>query len=227
MHEGYAAACLAFPEKDTIFSFVDGVLTTLPRENIWHMQTPQVLSLQLALAGHELAKTKNLHATDDIALILPLTSKIKILPCSEKNFKITYPHDLLVANLLALPAVSAVGIGEDSHQYDTIKKGLWLGGVFIEQARATRAYSDGDVILHALYNALSSALGQGSIGDTFSDQDESNKNISSSVFIKHIMHQLQQSNRVVKNVSVSLIAKEPRITPWISKIKKQLGMIYP
>jgi 2-C-methyl-D-erythritol 4-phosphate cytidylyltransferase/2-C-methyl-D-erythritol 2,4-cyclodiphosphate synthase len=225
MQDGYDAATLAFPEKDTLRTYVNGKLISLARENIWHMQTPQVMSLSLALNAHTLAQKMNMQATDDIELLSSISSKIKLVQCSEKNFKITFPNDLTIANSIVLPGVSMVGIGEDFHQYERIKKGLYLGGIFIEDAKATIAHSDGDVILHALYNALSSAIGEGSIGDIFSDKDPKNKDVSSAYFIQNLLLKINQMFLSVKNISVSIMATEPKISKVAPLIKKELSNI--
>jgi len=118
-----------------------------------------------------------------------------------------------------------VGIGIDSHRFVDGKKNIMLGGLEVPFEKGMKAHSDGDVILHSLYNAISSALGLGSIGKSFPDNEKSNLNRDSSDFIKYITDIMKQKNFSINNISISIEAKTPKIDPIIEKIKLKLSKL--
>lgn len=93
------AALLATPAKNTIKICKKNLLVkkTPLRKLIWHAQTPQVARFGLFFKAFKKAAQKKSWGTDDTMLIEKLREKIKIVPCSEQNFKITYPEDLVLA----------------------------------------------------------------------------------------------------------------------------------
>jgi 2-C-methyl-D-erythritol 2,4-cyclodiphosphate synthase len=86
-----------------------------------------------------------------------------------------------------------------------------LGGVRIPHARGVLAHSDGDVLLHAICDALLGAAGLGDIGQHFSDKDARWRGADSRVFLRHVRELLAARNYVVVNVDSTVLAEEPRI----------------
>src|SRR3989344_3750339 len=160
----YGAAVVGFPTKDTIKVVEDGfVKQTIDRKIIWQVQTPQAMKFFLAKKAFERAYADKFYGTDDVSLVERLGGSVKIVYCPRENIKITDPYDLAYANKLT--NASRIGIGQDSHKFsDNKNKKLVLGGIKIEKETGLEANSDGDVILHALFNALSTAIGMKSIG---------------------------------------------------------------
>lgn len=115
-----------------------------------------------------------------------------------------------------------IGIGEDSHAFGSDKK-LILGGVVFEGEKGLMAHSDGDVVLHALFNAVSSALGGRSIGFYFPDSDYKNKDMNSMISIKKAVEMLNEKNCVVENISISVEAKKPKIEPRSEEMKNKIA----
>jgi len=98
----YKAALVAQPLKDTLkksdkWNFIK---ETIPRENLWLAQTPQVIEYTLALKAFEKAKKDKLYGTDDISLIERLGEKVKIIPASSQNIKVTKREDLETIKIL-------------------------------------------------------------------------------------------------------------------------------
>lgn len=108
-----------------------------------------------------------------------------------------------------------VGMGVDSHRFQEKKtsKKLVLGGVEIKDHLALDSHSDGDVVLHALFNALSSAIGEKSIGQFFPDNDPKWKGVDSIVFLRTILDRIKKSDYLIGNVSITLECKTPKISP--------------
>lgn len=94
----YKAALLAQPAKDTIKKADKNnfVLETIPRENIFLAQTPQVIEYELAKKVFEKTVKDNLTVTDDVSLVERLDKIVKIIPCSYKNIKVTTRDDLKI-----------------------------------------------------------------------------------------------------------------------------------
>lgn len=98
----FGAALLAIPAVDTIklSNKNNFVKATLDRQFVFQAQTPQVIRYGLAKKVYRRAKKGKFIATDDVMLVEKLKKKVKIIPCSRKNFKITYPEDLKLAEIL-------------------------------------------------------------------------------------------------------------------------------
>src|SRR3989344_1434405 len=160
----YGAAVVGFPAKDTIKVVQDGfVKQTIDRKFLWQVQTPQAMKHFLAKKAFERAYQEKFYGTDDVSLVEMLGGSVKVVYCPRENIKITYPYDLAYANKLT--NASRVGIGQDSHKFSNNKnKKLLLGGLEIKNEIGFDANSDGDVILHALFNVLSTAIGEKSLG---------------------------------------------------------------
>lgn len=117
-----------------------------------------------------------------------------------------------------------IGIGQDSHKFSINKKPLILGGIKLSEIGGFEANSDGDVIIHSLCNALSSAIGGYSLG-TWSDEMYSKKGIKDSKkYLNVIFNKIQSLKYNVGNVSFSIEAKKPKISIIeTNKIKKSLA----
>ena len=102
MGRKYGAAVCARPVRDTIKRVSPGglVVETLDRSELWAMQTPQTIKFGLAVKAFSKAYQDGFYGTDDVSLVGRLGKRVKIVPCSEDNIKITYPGDLLVAKSL-------------------------------------------------------------------------------------------------------------------------------
>lgn len=119
-----------------------------------------------------------------------------------------------------------VGIGQDSHAFDENQKPLVLGGIVIRLSGGLKADSDGDVILHSLCNALSSAIGGDSLG-TWADEMCLKQGIKDSrKYAVFILEKVKKAGYKVGNVSISVEAKKPRLSlDQIKKIKKSTAEI--
>jgi 2-C-methyl-D-erythritol 2,4-cyclodiphosphate synthase len=106
-----------------------------------------------------------------------------------------------------------IGIGYDIHRLVEERK-LFLGGVEIPYIKGLIGHSDGDVVLHAVSDALLGALGLGDIGDHFSDTDAQYKDMPSKEILKKVMAMVREKNLAVRNVDTVVIAEEPRIQPF-------------
>ena len=116
-----------------------------------------------------------------------------------------------------------VGHGYDSHRYKK-REYIKLGGIKVSSNYATVAHSDGDVLLHALCDALLGASGNGDMGVYF-DNSEKYKDMDSIFFLKKIMQIIQDDGYSIVNIDATIIAEKPRISAYAKKIEKSLSEI--
>lgn len=115
-----------------------------------------------------------------------------------------------------------IGHGFDAHRF--IKGDhVFLGGIKIPHYSAVEAHSDGDVILHALCDALLGAAGLGDIGEHFPPSDPQYKNMDSREFVKIIKKLLDKNHWKIANVDITLVAQMPRIGPYKLEMKNNIA----
>lgn len=115
-----------------------------------------------------------------------------------------------------------IGHGYDVHRFGP-GDALVLGGVRIPHEQALVAHSDGDVVVHAVCDALLGALGQGDIGQHFPDTDAANAGIDSRVLLRRVVHWMQQAGWALGNLDVTIIAQAPRMAPHIAAMREHLA----
>jgi 2-C-methyl-D-erythritol 2,4-cyclodiphosphate synthase len=181
------------------------------------MHTPQCIRYHIAVKAFKKAEQDNFLGTDDVTLVERLGKKVKIVDSTQENIKITFPKDLEKARFIQ--AGTKIGYGLDSHRFDTQTKDLILGGVKIENEQGLSANSDGDVILHSLFNALSSAIGEYSISryadDMYKDGIKDSKE-----YIKVMKHILKERNYQINNIAIAVEAKKPKLEKYAEKMKE-------
>lgn len=119
-------------------------------------------------------------------------------------------------------AMIRCGIGYDVHRLAEGRK-LILGGVEIAHSRGLEGHSDADVLSHAIADAILGAIGAGDIGQHFPNTDESIRGISSIEILKHVGQLLAEKKARVLNIDATIIAEEPKITPHVSLMRKNIA----
>jgi len=118
-----------------------------------------------------------------------------------------------------------VGFGIDVHAFGP-GDALVLGGVRIPHSRGIVAHSDGDVLLHALVDALLGAAALGDIGEHFPDSDPRWRGADSRLFVTAALQMLARRSWRVVNVDLTLLAQAPRLAPWREQIRHSVaGML--
>jgi 2-C-methyl-D-erythritol 2,4-cyclodiphosphate synthase len=115
-----------------------------------------------------------------------------------------------------------IGSGFDVHAFGP-GDAVMLGGIRIAYTRGVIAHSDGDVILHALCDALLGAAGLGDIGQHFPDTDPRWRGADSSRFVQAVMELLRARRLRVGNVDVTLLAEAPKLAPHRDSIRRKLA----
>jgi 2-C-methyl-D-erythritol 4-phosphate cytidylyltransferase/2-C-methyl-D-erythritol 2,4-cyclodiphosphate synthase len=190
------------------------------RENFFHVQTPQIFyrnSLQSAL---DKLKKENLNMSDESQAMEYAGFKLLAVPGERSNIKITYADDLAhhFGNDFR------VGRGVDFHRFQS-GDGFTLGNVFIECEFSIVAHSDGDIVLHAISDALLGAAGLKDIGYYFPDSDPENKNLSSLKIIERTLDLLNEGGLLPRNVDFVIVCEQPKIGPHVDELKKSLAAI--
>jgi 2-C-methyl-D-erythritol 2,4-cyclodiphosphate synthase len=117
-----------------------------------------------------------------------------------------------------------VGFGYDIHRFSKRRK-LVLGGVHIPGVSGLAAYSDGDVLYHALCDALLGALGEGDIGQHFPSGDPRWKDVSSHVLVEKVMEKVRCAGMRVSNVDCTLVALRPRISLYRKVMRNNVARL--
>ena len=116
-----------------------------------------------------------------------------------------------------------VGHGYDVHRWGAENKPLMLGGVEVPHADGLLAHSDGDVVLHAISDAVLGALGLGDIGRHFPDTDDQFAGADSGARLTHIMQLAASRKFVVGNIDVTIVAQQPKMAPHIDAMRQRIA----
>ncbi len=190
------------------------------RENFLHVQTPQIFyhePLKLAL---DKLKQENLHMSDESQAMDYAGFKVLAVPGERSNIKITYTDD--IPNQIRTDL--RIGRGVDFHQFQP-GSGLTLGNIFIDCKLSIVAHSDGDIILHAISDALLGAGGLRDIGYYFPDTDLENKNLSSLKIVEKTLDLLKENGLQPRNIDFVVVCEQPKIGPYVDQLKKSLSGI--
>ncbi len=115
-----------------------------------------------------------------------------------------------------------IGQGFDAHRFGHGDH-IMLGGVRVPHNRGIEAHSDGDVLLHAICDALLGAAGLGDIGRHFSDQNVLNKNRNSREFTTEIVTKISKQNLTVVNIDATVILQAPKISEYIDEMRNVIA----
>jgi len=116
-----------------------------------------------------------------------------------------------------------VGIGYDAHRLTT-DRSLILGGVEIPFDKGLEGWSDADVVVHAVMDALLGAAALGDIGNHFPPNDPSFKNISSITLLNRVGGLLKRQGWRIGNIDATIIAERPLLRPFITQMKQNISL---
>jgi len=208
------------PVVDTLRRVQDNKSETIDRSDVWRVQTPQ--GFRTETLRRFLNERGADEITDEITLFDDSDIPVRAFPSTPLNQKVTSPEDLELMERLLKQEI-LIGIGEDSHRFDD-SGAIVLGGLRIDGVPKLKGNSDGDLILHSLFNAISSALGKRSIGPTADPMAEQGI-IDSSRYLEVILKQMKELGYRVQNVSLSLECKQPKVEPLVESMKDSLSAL--
>ncbi len=117
-----------------------------------------------------------------------------------------------------------IGYGIDFHQL-VAGRDLWIGGIKIPHDKGSLGHSDGDVLLHAICDAMLGALGLGDIGTHFPDTSDKYKDIDSKILLKESFELIKQKGYTIVNIDSSLCLQKPKIKPYIAEMQQTIASV--
>jgi 2-C-methyl-D-erythritol 4-phosphate cytidylyltransferase/2-C-methyl-D-erythritol 2,4-cyclodiphosphate synthase len=187
------------------------IAATVERAGLWRAQTPQGFRYGDILDAHIAAQGRGL--TDDAAVAEAAGLAVSLVDGDEGNLKVTNDGDLArLAAMFGGRLESRTGMGFDVHAFGPGDH-LMLCGVRLEHERGLVGYSDADVGLHALVDAVLGALGAGDIGDHFPPDDPQWRGADSMRFAAHARGLVAAAGGVISHLDVTLACEQPRIGP--------------
>ncbi len=200
----------------------DLVEETIDRAELIRAQTPQGFPTELLVKAH-LAATSDY--TDDAALVQAFGGTVMMVEGEQQAMKITTPEDLEIAQANLLVG-ARTGIGSDSHRFsEDDSKNLQLGCLEWPGHPGLEGHSDGDVIAHAMVDALLAAAGLGDIGSNFGVDRPEYQGASGEIFLAATIKLLNSHDLEPVNVSVQLIGNSPKLSPRRLEIESRLSSI--
>lgn len=121
--------------------------------------------------------------------------------------------------------IPRVGFGYDIHRTMEEGEGFPLGGTWIPAPFGLVAHSDGDVLIHALIDALFGATALGDIGTHFPDDDPAYQNATGPQLLEASLEKVREAAYGIGNIDATVIAEKPKIAPYIPEIRKKLASL--
>ncbi len=198
------------PVVDTLKQVAgDDVVGGADRSTLVAVQTPQGF-VRAELAAAYAAATEAY--TDDAAVFAAHGGKVVWVTGSEDAFKVTRPADMARAHALVGPSVPRIGVGTDVHAFGDAGA-LWLAGLEWPGEPALSGHSDGDVVAHAIVDAVLGAAGLGDIGTHFGVDAPQFAGAHASVFLARTAELVAEAGFAIGNVSVQFQANRPKFAP--------------
>ncbi len=222
------AVAPGLPITDTVKNYMEGEkVETIDRSHLYCMQTPQGAKTQvLKNALTKIKKDDNI--TDDLMAIEKYERILpKIIKGDKKNIKLTTLEDVSLIQLYLKERTKEmlrIGESRDIHKLIPGRK-LIIGTIEIPHDKGFEAHSDGDILLHAITEAIIGALGLGDLGTHFPDNDMKYKNISSSFFLQKAKEMMDKEGYEVENIDSTVIIERPHLLKYIPQMRKNIASI--
>lgn len=227
----HVAAVPGVPVSDTIKQ-VDGTGTvtgTIDRSVLRAVQTPQMFRLGTLAQAHARASDAGRNDfTDDGALIEWAGGSVHVFAGDPMNTKLTHASDFAEAErrigAASVPLVVRVATGFDVHAFGPGDH-VWIGGLRIAHTTGVLAHSDGDVVLHALTDALLGAIGEGDIGTHFPPSDPQWRGAASDQFLAFAAAEVRARGGRIDHLDVTVLCEVPKIGPHREPMRARIAEI--
>ena len=221
----YGSGVISTPVVDTIKQVdADGRVTSLDRDALRAVQTPQSFDYKRILKAHMRAREDRLAVTDDAMLFERYYGDVRLVTTDDagENIKLTMKKDFEALETARMPDIR-VGQGYDAHRLARGRR-LVLCGVEIPHDRGLDGHSDADVAVHALMDALLGALGLGDIGRRFPDSDPRYKDADSMKLLDVVMAMISERGYRVGNADVTIVAQRPKLAGYMVQMRTNLAV---
>ena len=214
----HGSAVCALPVTDTIALCAEEKIGSIPdRSALYALQTPQAFSYAEILAAYE--KIGGETFTDDSGVYAKFVAPPQIFAGDVKNKKLTFREDFL-SDPLPAPRVC---VGIDTHAFGKAQDHIVLGGARIPSESGLIAHSDGDVLVHAVMDALLSAAALPDIGHFFPDTDPAFADADSLRLLERVRDLLAEKGFAPRNVSAAIQAERPRLQKYIPAMRENIA----
>lgn len=231
-------ALLVLPSTDTMKQqSSDGELKTVDRTTLWRAQTPQVFRYGKLMEALKAGLSADWVITDESSAIERAGFAPRLVVGNGTNIKVTLPEDLAVAEQSFIREKHGqedaskssnnmsdmrIGSGYDVHAFGD-GDSITLGGVKISHSQGLKAHSDGDVLLHAICDALLGALALGDIGHHFPDTDPKWAGADSRALLRAVHKLVGRKGFKVQNIDTTIIAQAPKMAPHIETMRERIS----
>jgi len=224
----HGAVVPVLPIRDTVKEWDPTArsLATMDRAKLMRVQTPQGFRAGILRDAYRKAAAEGFAGTDDASIVERAGHPVIPFPGSEENLKITIPEEYrMAAGLLQEEPDFRIGIGGDAHPLAE-GRDLWLGGVRVEHDRGLVGHSDGDVLLHAVADAVYGALGDRDIGHHFPPGIPETEGISSRKIIAHARSRMIEKGFGLVGLDAVVVCEEPRIGPLAATLRASIADMF-
>lgn len=211
--EKYGSAIPFIPATDTMRRVVNEKYEICDRSEYIFLQTPQVFRTEELKRAYALSEGKS--ETDDSTVYTAYIGPCHYTPGDFSNKKITRPEDIFSANAL-------VGTGFDLHKLIPGRP-LRLCGVSVPYSLGEEAHSDGDAPVHALMDAILTALSLPDIGHLFPDTDPAYKDADSTLLLKEVVALVSERNREILSADLAILLEKPKVSPYLDDMRHTLA----
>ena len=212
----HGSAVCALPCTDTLVHAQNGIITgSYDRETAFTLQTPQGFGFDELLAAYRKITPAD-SFTDDSGVYAKYVAPPFLFTGEKRNIKLTFREDFAMNE-------TRTGIGVDTHAFGAERKYIVLGGVRIDAPTGLHAHSDGDVLCHAVMDALLSAAGLPDIGHYFPNSSPQYKGADSLALLGKVRGILEVHGFAVGNISAAIVAEAPKLAPHIQKMKQNIA----
>ena len=217
--KAYGSGICAVPALDTVAIGENGKIKSVPaRDTVYQIQTPQGFFRENIYTAYERAlETDDYAYTDDSSVFARFCGAPHLCAGARENIKLTHAEDFR--------QTARCGFGVDTHAFGKAQPYIVLAGVKIPSESGLVAHSDGDVLVHALMDALLSGAGLKDIGHYFPDTDEKWKGASSMDMLAQVLQKINELGYCVQNASIAIQAEKPRLAKYIDEMKNALSSV--
>lgn len=207
----------SLPMTDTTVVAHGDTITKIPDRSTLHtVQTPQGFFTKEIKRAYFLAGEETF--TDDSSIYTKFISPAVLFHGDSINKKLTFHEDFMQETYLT-------GIGIDTHAFGKQQDYIVMGNVHVPSPSGLIAHSDGDVLIHAVMDALLSAAGLRDIGYYFPDTDPAFSGADSLKLLEKVMGLLKEKRCAVVNASIAVQAQIPKLSPYIGQMKENLARV--
>ena len=201
---------------------IDKVLSTIGRDNLYYSQTPQFFDYD-KLKNLVLEQIDKKSYTDEAQLFEDNNIEVAKIEGNLSNHKITFKNDLDQLQEISQKLIFT-GISSDVHELAPTES-LYLGGVHIPFKKGLLGHSDGDVVIHAICDAILGATAKGDLGKYFPSSDNKWKKASSKLFLDETLKMLEKEKKEIKNIDIQIILQEPKLFEYLHIIEENISKL--